>query len=355
MSNRYISLLKKLNYRSLTAISCPKSNSVHNLPFPKADLSTLALGRSIHTSSFLWKKDDSEITNAVDNNGTETSEEVSVKQPKEDNTKQLSEEGVENVEKKTSSVKNTVVKKRKKRNRKKKDSKNLEVLAKEVSMEMSADKKTQEEVEMDIIGQLVAMKESSMKIENKFKDFKRPRVDKAKTARKIGVNDRLNIFKLNENSVDAVTFRKRPADQSAWTATDWYNELEDEVNGRCYDMPYPSNAFQEQIVWTEEGKLWSFPVDNEEGVSEIERDTPFHEHIFLNDYVYGELGWRPVGAVKSFIEGVAAALSLNPHLSVAEKREHIAWFHSYFTEKDKLLQALELSSTPQTKNATMSK
>lgn len=45
-------------------------------------------------------------------------------------------------------------------------------------MEMSADKKTQEEVEMDIIGQLVAMKESSMKIENKFKDFKRPRVDK---------------------------------------------------------------------------------------------------------------------------------------------------------------------------------
>ena len=27
----------------------------------------------------------------------------------------------------------------------------------------------------------------------------------------------------------------------------------------------PSNAFEEQIRWTEEGKLWKFPIDNEQG------------------------------------------------------------------------------------------
>jgi len=27
----------------------------------------------------------------------------------------------------------------------------------------------------------------------------------------------------------------------------------------------PSNAFEEMIQWTEEGKLWTFPIDNEQG------------------------------------------------------------------------------------------
>lgn len=27
----------------------------------------------------------------------------------------------------------------------------------------------------------------------------------------------------------------------------------------------PSNYFQEMILWTEQGKLWKFPIDNEQG------------------------------------------------------------------------------------------
>lgn len=27
----------------------------------------------------------------------------------------------------------------------------------------------------------------------------------------------------------------------------------------------PSNYFQEMILWTEQGKIWKFPIDNEQG------------------------------------------------------------------------------------------
>lgn len=27
----------------------------------------------------------------------------------------------------------------------------------------------------------------------------------------------------------------------------------------------PTNYFQEMILWTEQGKLWKFPIDNEQG------------------------------------------------------------------------------------------
>lgn len=27
----------------------------------------------------------------------------------------------------------------------------------------------------------------------------------------------------------------------------------------------PANVFQEMILWTEQGKLWKFPIDNEQG------------------------------------------------------------------------------------------
>lgn len=32
---------------------------------------------------------------------------------------------------------------------------------------------------------------------------------------------------------------------------------------------YPKNAFQEMIEWTKEGKLWKFPINNEQGIYKI--------------------------------------------------------------------------------------
>ena len=58
----------------------------------------------------------------------------------------------------------------------------------------------------------------------------------------------------------------RPVDQDQWTASDWLSSYRDKVNAGLNDVPYPSNSIEEQIVWTEQGKLWKFPINNEEGV-----------------------------------------------------------------------------------------
>jgi small subunit ribosomal protein S31 len=46
------------------------------------------------------------------------------------------------------------------------------------------------------------------------------------------------------------------------------NPLFDEADAadflRLSSVP-PSNAFEEMIQWTKEGKLWHFPIDNEQG------------------------------------------------------------------------------------------
>jgi len=43
-----------------------------------------------------------------------------------------------------------------------------------------------------------------------------------------------------------------------------FDELEAEDSKRLMSLP-PSNAFEEMIRWTQEGKLWTFPIDNEQG------------------------------------------------------------------------------------------
>lgn len=35
----------------------------------------------------------------------------------------------------------------------------------------------------------------------------------------------------------------------------------------------PANYFQEMILWTEQGKLWKFPIDNEQGILTLVKPT----------------------------------------------------------------------------------
>ncbi|XP_005102736.2 28S ribosomal protein S31, mitochondrial [Aplysia californica] len=97
----------------------------------------------------------------------------------------------------------------------------------------------------------------------------------------------------------------------------------------------PRNAFEEMIEWTREGKMWTFPVDNEADMWE-ERQYKFHQHVFLD----GDLEQFPArGPVRKFMELVVLGLSQNPWMSVPEKRGHIAWFAEYFREKQDLLES----------------
>ncbi|XP_065349261.1 small ribosomal subunit protein mS31 [Cloeon dipterum] len=99
----------------------------------------------------------------------------------------------------------------------------------------------------------------------------------------------------------------------------------------------PSNIYEEMISWTNQGKLWKFPIDNEQGW-EREQNVPFSEHIFLDKHLQD---WCPKkGPVRHFMELVCIGLSKNPHFTVEEKKEHILGYKNYFAGKSQLLKEL---------------
>lgn len=88
-------------------------------------------------------------------------------------------------------------------------------------------------------------------------------------------------------------------------------------------------------LWTDQGKLWKFPIDNEQGLDK-ESNVYFTDHIFTEQYLED---WCPKkGPVRNFMELVCVGLSKNPYLSIDEKKEHINWFRNYFEEKKTILQ-----------------
>ncbi|KAL1376205.1 hypothetical protein pipiens_017034 [Culex pipiens pipiens] len=96
----------------------------------------------------------------------------------------------------------------------------------------------------------------------------------------------------------------------------------------------PANHFQKMALWTEQGKLWRFPINNEQGLDE-EAKVSFTEHIFLEDHLEP---WCPKrGPIRHFMELVCVGLSKNYFISAHEKREHILWFRDYFEQKKDLL------------------
>ncbi|XP_017891694.1 uncharacterized protein LOC108631951 [Ceratina calcarata] len=102
---------------------------------------------------------------------------------------------------------------------------------------------------------------------------------------------------------------------------------------------YPRNALQEMINWTNEGKLWRFPIDNEQGM-ETEQRVHFSKHVFLERHLSP---WCPTkGPIRHFMELVCCGLSKNPYLTITEKRNHIMWYKDYFNDKQDLLDKLGL-------------
>nr|CAG4643900.1 EOG090X04UC [Lepidurus arcticus] len=96
----------------------------------------------------------------------------------------------------------------------------------------------------------------------------------------------------------------------------------------------PRNGFEEMIQWTEQGKTWIFPINNEQGLEE-EAKVGFHEHIFMEQYLQG---WCPRrGPIRHFMELVCTGLSKNPYITVEQKKEHIFWFRDYFDGKKEIL------------------
>lgn len=91
---------------------------------------------------------------------------------------------------------------------------------------------------------------------------------------------------------------------------------------------------EKMIMWTEQGKVWKFPIDNEQGMDE-EKQVDFSEHVLLEMFLDG---WCPSsGPVRHFMELVCVGLSKNNFLTAKEKKDHIFWYRDYFEEKKDLL------------------
>ncbi|XP_050436336.1 28S ribosomal protein S31, mitochondrial [Adelges cooleyi] len=109
----------------------------------------------------------------------------------------------------------------------------------------------------------------------------------------------------------------------------------------------PKNIYEQMIRWTEHGKLWTFPINNEQGM-EDESKVFFADHVFLEPLLDD---WCPKkGPIRHFMELVCVGLSKNPYFTVEEKRDHINWFRQYFYEKNQLLKevgAFEIKSLPE--------
>lgn len=96
----------------------------------------------------------------------------------------------------------------------------------------------------------------------------------------------------------------------------------------------PRNYFEKMALWTEQGKVWKFPIDNEQGWEE-EHLTDFTEHVMLEMHLED---WCPQrGPVRHFMELVCVGLSKNNFLSAKEKYDHIMWYKGYFEEKKETL------------------
>ncbi|KAG8452779.1 hypothetical protein GDO86_004537 [Hymenochirus boettgeri] len=116
----------------------------------------------------------------------------------------------------------------------------------------------------------------------------------------------------------------------------WDVELANEIASSA-EHP-PKNGFEEMIEWTKEGKLWTFPIDNETGLDE-EQKVEFHEHIFLDKYLED---FPKHGPIRHFMELVVCGLSKNPYITVKQKQDHIAWFRDYFQQKEDILRECEV-------------
>ncbi|GAB6033407.1 hypothetical protein CHUAL_013168 [Chamberlinius hualienensis] len=98
----------------------------------------------------------------------------------------------------------------------------------------------------------------------------------------------------------------------------------------------PRNAFEEEIHWLKQGKVWSFPIDNEQGMDD-EKKIGFHQHVFLDNLISD---FPKKGPVRHFMELVIVGLSKNPFITVEQKKADIEWFRQYFKDKHDVLKTV---------------
>jgi len=146
--------------------------------------------------------------------------------------------------------------------------------------------------------------------------------------------ERLNIFdpsfmkKPSERDSLELETSAQTSDnlQSAW------NLLMHKDISTLFETP-TRNGFEEMIKLTNQGKLWKFPIENEQGLAE-EDTVPFHDHVFLEKFTK-DFPKHP--RIQTFMEVVCIGLSKNHKLTFTKKLAHLQMLKQYFEERFDLL------------------
>ncbi|XP_017476460.1 PREDICTED: 28S ribosomal protein S31, mitochondrial [Rhagoletis zephyria] len=110
----------------------------------------------------------------------------------------------------------------------------------------------------------------------------------------------------------------------------WEKLLRDEIE-QSVDFP-PENPFEEMIKWTAEGRLWHYPINNEQGL-DAEAEVPFYDHVLLDNLLDG---FPEKGPIRQFMELVIMGLSHNPYITVERKHELVKFYKDFFEERNML-------------------
>ncbi|EJW88982.1 hypothetical protein WUBG_00102 [Wuchereria bancrofti] len=149
-----------------------------------------------------------------------------------------------------------------------------------------------------------------------------------------------NIFKNTENKLNVFKIADIPKlkDHSVKQWCEW-----DKDAAAIWNSSFgPSNAFEEMIELTEQGKMWPYPIDNEYQIGD-EENVGFYNHIFLDKYL-ARYSLPEEGPVAQFMELVCIGLSKNPYMSIKKKHAHLDWFANYFKEKAKEIKRIQESA-----------
>lgn len=154
--------------------------------------------------------------------------------------------------------------------------------------------------------------------------------DLRKIISKMKAEDSNRFFKVTEHHGNSELFnyatnkRFERKELKQMRLDTWNKLLEYEISNS--KLTLPNNGFEELITLTEQGRLWKFPIDNEQGL-EAEKQVPFEDHVFLDQYLED---FPKSEYIQSFMGYVIAGLGRNYWMTTDRKREIINFYKGYF-------------------------
>lgn len=137
-------------------------------------------------------------------------------------------------------------------------------------------------------------------------------------------NLRLALKKFGNSELFSYATRSKETLKRSRTLPVWDSFVEHDLKN--VNMKLPLNGFDEMIQLTEQGKLWRYPIDNEQGLEE-EKQVPFEDHVFLDHLLEG---FPDNENIRSFMKTVMSGLGRNHWMSVERKHEIIRFYRDYF-------------------------